>query len=101
VNDVGCEQGFEISDGNTVETLFAVLQKYEQKVILILTLQHINLPSPFPDESGNVNGAYEDNCDASGLEANSNKQILGRTINSQDIDVALCTLVGTDLLECI
>jgi hypothetical protein len=32
---VGCEQGFEISDGNTEGTLFAVLQKYEQMIILI------------------------------------------------------------------
>lgn len=38
---VGCKQGLEISDANLVETLVAVLQKYEQNVILFSTGQHI------------------------------------------------------------
>jgi hypothetical protein len=70
VNNVGCEQIFEISNGNTVENLFAILQKYEQKVILIPTRQHINLASHVQDESGNIIGVYEDTCDVSDLEAN-------------------------------
>jgi hypothetical protein len=50
VNDVGCEKGFEISDGNKIENLFAILQKYEQQVILISTRKHISVPSPVQDE---------------------------------------------------
>jgi hypothetical protein len=56
LQSVGCEQGLEISDANMVETLVGVLQKYEQKVILIST-QHISLASPVQEELGNINGA--------------------------------------------
>jgi hypothetical protein len=80
--------------------LAAVLQKYEQKVILIST-QHINLASPVQEKLANINGAYEDHCVLSDLDAASQRQILETTVNFQGIDVALDTLVGIDLLECI
>jgi len=98
---VGCEQGLEISDENLVETLVAVLQKYEQKVILISTGQHISLASPVQEKLGNINAAYEDNCVVSDLDARSQRLILERTVNFQGINVALDTLVGTDLPKCM
>ena len=97
---VGCEQGLEISDGNLVETLVAVLQKYEEKVILISTGQHINLASHVLQKPGNNFAAYEDNCDVSDLVAKSQTQILERTVNFQGKYVALNALVGADLPEC-
>jgi hypothetical protein len=97
---VGCEQGLEITDGNMLETLFNILQKYEQKVILIST-QHISLASSVQGELANVNGPYEDSCDMSDFDAESQRQILQRTVNFQGVDVMLDTLVGTDHLECI
>jgi hypothetical protein len=54
---VGCEQGLQISGENVVETLFAVLQKYEQMVILISTRQHINLASAVQEKFRSINGA--------------------------------------------
>jgi hypothetical protein len=98
---VGCEKGLEISDGNMLETLVAVLQKYEQKVILISTRQHMNLTSHVQEELGNINGVYEDNCILSDLDAKSQRQILERTLNLQGIDVTLSTLAGTHLPECM
>jgi len=37
-----------------VETSVAVLQKYEQKVILISTGQHINLAASVQEKLGNI-----------------------------------------------
>jgi hypothetical protein len=98
---VGCEQDLEISDASMVETLVSVLQKYEQYVILISTRQSISLVSPVQEELGNINGAFEDNCVLSDLDAKSQRQILQRTVNFQAVDVTLDTLVGTDHLECM
>jgi hypothetical protein len=98
---VGCEQGLEISNDNLVETLVAVLQKHEQKVILISTEQHINLASHFQEKLGNIVAAYGDNCVMSDLDAESQRQILERTVNFQGKDVALDTLVGTEPPECM
>jgi len=78
-DSVGCEQSLEISGGNLVETLVAVLQKYEQKVILISTGQHINLAASVQEKLGNINAAYEDNCVVSVLDEKSQRQILQRT----------------------
>jgi hypothetical protein len=76
---VGCEQGLEIPGGNVVESLVGVLQKYEHRVILISS-QHIKLASPVQEEFGDINGAFEDNCDLSDFEANTQRQMLERTI---------------------
>jgi hypothetical protein len=57
------------------------------------------LASPAQEKLANINGAYEDNCVLSDLDAELQRQILERTVNFQGIDVALDTLVGTDLLE--
>jgi len=100
-DSVGCEQGLEISGGNLVETLVAVLQKYEQKVILISTGQHINLAASVQEKLGNINAAYEDNCVLSDLDEKSQRQILQRTVNFQGVNVTLDTLVGTDHPECM
>jgi hypothetical protein len=97
---VGCDQGLEISGGNVVETLVDVLQKYEHKVILI-SMQNINLGSPIQEELGDINGAFEDNCNLSDLDAESQRRILQGTVNFQGTGVTLDTLVGTDRLECI
>ena len=69
---VGCKQG--------LETLVAVLQKYEQKVILISTGQHINLASSVQEKLGNINAAYEDNCVLSDLDEKQVNRFLQRCI---------------------
>jgi ankyrin repeat protein len=100
-NSVACEQSLGSSDGNVVETLVEVLKRYERKVIIISTRQQIKLASSVQGELGNINGAYEDNCVVSDLDAESQRQILERTVSFQGTDVTLDTLVGADRLECI
>jgi len=69
---VGCKQG--------LETLVAVLQKYEQKVILISTGQHIHLAASVQEKLGNINAAYEDNCVLSDLDEKQVNRFLQRCI---------------------
>jgi hypothetical protein len=83
-----------------VQTWVDVLQKYEQKLILNSTGQHIKLASSVQEKLGNICAAYEDNCVVSDLDPESQSQLLQRTVNFQGKDVALDTLVGTDLPEC-
>jgi len=94
------EQNTDRCNDSEVGTLVGVLQKYQQKVILILKGQHINLAASVQEKLGNINVAYEDNCVFSDLDEKSQTQILQRTVNFQGIDVALDSLLGTDLLEC-
>jgi len=59
------------------------------------------LASNVQEKLGNVSAAYEDNCIWSDLDKKSQRQILQRTVNFLGKYVALDTLVGTDLLECM
>jgi hypothetical protein len=92
-----CEEKLDISDDKTVENLVDVLQKYQQKLILISTKQKAS------SSEGKLRSIcyFEDNCDISDLDEKSQKQILGRPFNFQGTDVALSSLVGTDPPEII
>ena len=87
-----CGQGLDSSDENTLEILEDVLQKYQQKVVLISTLQKA---SGFQVKLRNISD-FEDNCDISDLDKKSQKKILETLVNFQGTNVALSTLVGTD-----
>jgi len=90
-----CEQGLGISDDNTVKPLVSVLQKYQQKVILISSRQKA---SAFEEKLGNI-PYIKDNCYLSDLDEMSQKQVLERPVNFQGTNVTLSTLVGTDPLD--
>ena len=92
-----CGQGLDISDDNPAENLVNVLQKYQQKLILISSRQN---SSCFQQKLRNIS-YFEDNCDISDLDEKSQKQILERPVNFQGTIVALSTLVGTDPAESI
>ena len=92
---VGCRQGSNNSGDNKVETLIEVLQKYQQKVILISTRQHKNLV-PSPRKKLRSYTDYVDNCDISDLEEEWQKKILAKTVNFQGKNVALQNLIGAD-----
>ena len=64
-----------------VETMVAVLQKYELKVIVISTQQRVNLASPVQEKLGNFTAAYEDKCIVLRLDTKWQRQILERTLN--------------------
>jgi hypothetical protein len=87
-----CEQGLNISDDNTAEPFFNVLQKYKQTLILISPRQKA---SGFQEKLPNIS-YFEDNCNISDLDKKSQKQILERPVNFQGTNVALSTLVGKD-----
>jgi hypothetical protein len=59
------------------------------------------LASPVQEELGNCNIAYEDKCIVLHLDAKSQRQILEITVNFQGKNVAVDTLVGTNIPECI
>jgi len=90
-----CEQGLVISDNNRLKPLVSVLQKYQQKVILISSRQKA---SAFEEKFGNI-PHIKDNCYLSDLDEESQKLILERSVNFQGPNVALSTLVGTDPSE--
>jgi len=92
-----CGQGLDISDDISVEHLVDVLQRSQQTVILISPRQ---TASGFRGILGNI-PYFEDKCNISDLDENSQKQILERTVNFQGTNVALSTLVGTDPPESI
>ena len=92
-----CEKGLHISDDNTLEHLVEVLQKHQQKLILISKRQMV---AGFQEKLGKISD-FEDNCDISDLDEKSQKQILERIVNFQGTKVALSTLVGTDPSESI
>jgi len=92
-----CEQDLDISDDNKVEHLVDVLQKYQHKVIFISSRKKV---SGFQEKIRNIS-YFEDNCDISDLDEESQKHILERTVNFQGTDVALSSLVGTDPPEII
>ena len=85
---------------SAVGTLVGILQKYQQKVILISTGQHTKCSASFQKKLRNIYTNFEDNCDMSDLDEESQKKILERTVNFQGINVALQSLVGTDPPEC-
>jgi len=95
--DAKCEHGLDISDENTVQRLVDVLEKYEQKVILISTQQKA---SGFHEKLRNAS-YIEDNCNISDLDETSQKKILETPVNFQGTNVALSTLVGTVPPDCI
>ena len=64
-----------------VETMVAVLQKYELKLIVISARQLINLASLVQEKLGNFNPAYEDKCIVLRLDTKWQRQILERTLN--------------------
>jgi len=92
-----CGQGLDISDDNSVAPLVNILQKSQQKVVLISPRQ---TASGFQEKVRNIS-YFEDNCNISDLDEKSQKQILERTVNFQGTNVALSTLVGTDPPESI
>jgi len=92
-----CEQELDISDDNTIKLLVDVLQKYQQKLILISPRQY---SSGFKRKLQNIS-YFEDDCDISNFDEKSQKQILGRPINFQGTNVALSALVGTDPPESV
>ena len=87
-----CEEGLVISNDNTVKLLGSVLQKYQQKVILISSRQKA---SAFEEKFGNI-PHIKGNYNLSELDEGSQKLILERSVNFQAPNVALSTLVGTD-----
>jgi ankyrin repeat protein len=88
-----CKQRLDISDDSTVESLVNVLQKYQQKLILIFSQKKA---SGFQEILRNVCTTYDDSCDITNLDEESQKQILERPVNFQGTNVTLSTLVGTD-----
>jgi len=92
-----CEQDLDISDDNKVEHLVDVLQKYQQKVIFISSRKKF---SGFQEKIRNIS-YFEDNCDISDLDEESQKHILEKSVNFQGTKVKLLTLVGTDPPEII
>jgi len=87
----GCGQGLDNSDENTLKTLDYVLQKYQQKLILISTRKKA---SGYQEKLRNI-PYFEENYDISDLDEKSQKQILEKPVNFQGTNVALSTLVGT------
>jgi hypothetical protein len=59
------------------------------------------LASPVQENLGNFNVAHEDKCIVLHLDAKSQRQILERIVNFQGKNVAVDTLEGTDIPECI
>jgi len=94
------EQSADNCNDNEVETLVGILQKYQQKVILIST-RYTKFAASFQGKLRNNYEKFEDNCDMSDLDKESQNIILQRTVNFQGINVALQTLVGTEPPECI
>jgi len=92
-----CEQSLDNSDDNTVEHLVDILQKNEQKAILISLRK---LASDFQEKLRNIS-CFEDKCDISDLDEKPQKQILERSVNFQGTNIPLLTLVGTDPQESI
>ena len=92
---VGSEQSVDSCNDSEVGTLVGVLQKYQQKVILIST-QHTKFDASFQEKLRNVYKNFEDNCDILDLDEESQNKILERTVNFQGTYVALQSLVGTD-----
>jgi hypothetical protein len=83
-----CGQGLD--DDNKAKY---VLQKYQQKVILISPQIKASI---FKEKLGNIYRDFEDMCDIRDLDEKSQKQILERPVNFQGTNVALSSLVGTD-----
>jgi hypothetical protein len=94
------KQSADNCNDNEVGSLVGILQKYQQKVILISTRQHTKFAANFQEKLQNNCTNFEDNCDMLDLDEESQKKILERTVNFQGINVALQTLVGTDPPEC-
>jgi len=91
------KQGLGNSDDNKIKTLDHVLQKHQQKVVLLSPRQ---TASGFQEKVGNISH-YEDNCNILHLDEKSQKQLLDRNVNFQGTNVTLSTLVGTDPSESI
>jgi len=87
-----CGQDLDIYDKNTLENLDDVLQKCQQKYVLISTLQKT---SGYQEKLRNIS-YFEDNCDISDFDEESQQQIVERPVNFQGTNVALSTLVGTN-----
>jgi len=87
----------DISDGNTLLALVNVLQKYQQKLILISPRQK---NSVFREKLRDIS-YFEDNCNISDLDEKSRTQILERPVKFQGTEVSLSTLIGTDPPEII
>jgi 23S rRNA A1618 N6-methylase RlmF len=75
-----CGQDLDNSNDNRVELLVDVLQKYQQKLILISTRQKA---SGFKAKLCNI-PCFEDKCDFSDLDEKSQKQILERPVNFKE-----------------
>ena len=101
-DSLDCKQGSNNGDdGNKIEALADVLQKYGQKVILISPGQHRNFASHLRENLGYIYADYTDKCNMSDLVENSQKKILESTVNFQGIYVSLQTLVGKNPPDCI
>jgi len=93
---IDCENGSDIIDDNVIDNLVSFLRQYQQKVILISPAGHENLASRLREELGNIYTEYEDTCKLLDLDEESQKQILGKNIDFQGMNVALEKLIGTD-----
>jgi len=86
-----CDQGLDNSDDNSVKHLDDVLQKYQQKLILISSRQKVLC---FQEKLRNIS-YFEDKCNITDFDEKSQKQILEIPVNFQGTNIALSTLVGT------
>jgi hypothetical protein len=91
-------QVLHIPDGNTVNFFVDILQKYQQKLVLISTRQ---IASGFQEKLRNIPKYFEDNCNIADFHEKSQKQILERNVNFQGTNVPLLTLVGEDPTDSI
>jgi len=94
---IDCEKKGGSVDESIIETIVSFLRQYQQKVVLISPTKHENLAPRLREKLGDIYMDYEDNCNISDLDEESQNKILERTVNFQGTDVALQTLVGTDI----
>jgi ankyrin repeat protein len=91
---ITCEKVSEYVDDNTIDTLVALLHPYQQKMILISSGKNENLASRLREKLGNACEDYEDKCTFHDLDEESQQQLLESTVEFQEIDIVLKTLVG-------